>query len=73
MAQQHQMKPSVEAVETADPEGFRQETAPVEHPWKAIRSHPKVILYALLANIGPLMFGYDFVIVGSVSALPKFR
>lgn len=46
---------------------------PIENPWALVRSYPKVICYAALANIGPLMFGYDLVIVGAISALPKFR
>ncbi|KAH7008966.1 general substrate transporter [Ilyonectria destructans] len=38
-----------------------------------IRTHRKLVLYAALANIGPLMFGYDMVIIGAVTALPIFR
>lgn len=46
---------------------------PTENPWAMIRTHRKLVLYAALANIGPLMFGYDMVIIGAVTALPIFR
>ncbi|KAF9877076.1 hypothetical protein CkaCkLH20_05342 [Colletotrichum karsti] len=48
-------------------------TAPVERPWGAILANRKLVWYAIIANIGPLMFGYDLVVVGAISALPKFR
>ncbi|TDZ19341.1 MFS transporter fmqE [Colletotrichum orbiculare MAFF 240422] len=54
-------------------EDAAQQAPPVERPWTSLRANPKVVLYAILANIGPLMFGYDLVIVGAISALPKFR
>jgi hypothetical protein len=41
--------------------------------WKLMKTHKILVAYSLLANIGPLMFGYDFVIVGSISALPAFQ
>ncbi|ETS74962.1 hypothetical protein PFICI_13446 [Pestalotiopsis fici W106-1] len=33
----------------------------------------QVILFSMLANIGPLMFGYNLVIIGAVTALPTFQ
>ncbi|KAF4976648.1 hypothetical protein FZEAL_6710 [Fusarium zealandicum] len=59
---------SVEMVETVE-----QGPKPVENPWAIIRSHPKLVCYAVIANVGPLMFGYDLVVVGAISALPAFR
>lgn len=50
-----------------------QDAKPTENPWGMIRSYPKLVLYAVMANIGPLMFGYDLIIVGAISALPAFR
>ncbi|KAF4873913.1 MFS transporter fmqE [Colletotrichum siamense] len=66
-------KSNVEMVERPGQSDIQQESAPVERPWGAILRHRKVVLYAILANIGPLMFGYDLVVVGAISALPKFR
>ncbi|KAL3304749.1 maltose permease [Colletotrichum asianum] len=66
-------KSNVEMVERPGQSEVQQESAPVERPWGAILRHRKVVLYAILANIGPLMFGYDLVVVGAISALPKFR
>ncbi|GKT84481.1 LOW QUALITY PROTEIN: maltose permease [Colletotrichum tofieldiae] len=73
MAHQQQPKPSVEAIENTGQDADFQENAPVERPWQSLRAHPKIVLFAILANIGPLMFGYDLVIVGAISALPTFR
>lgn len=66
-------KSNVEMVERPGQSEVQQESAPVERPWVAILRHRKVVLYAILANIGQLMFGYDLVVVGAISALPKFR
>ncbi|KAJ1323624.1 MFS transporter SP family general alpha glucoside:H+ symporter [Microdochium nivale] len=44
-----------------------------EKPWQAVFKHPKLLMYAMLINIGPLLFGYDMVIIGAVSALPQFK
>lgn len=54
------------------------EDAPVaqaieEKPWQAVLKHPKLLMYAVLVNIGPLLFGYDMVVIGAVSALPQFK
>ncbi|TVY64429.1 MFS transporter fmqE [Fusarium oxysporum f. sp. cubense] len=71
MATGPERKSSVEQAETI--EEVQQNAYPTEHPLATLRSHPKLVLYALIANIGPLMFGYDLIIVGAISALPKFR
>jgi hypothetical protein len=46
---------------------------PTERPWQTIKRNPKLVFYAAIANIGPLMFGHDMVIIGAISALPQFR
>ncbi|CAG1964931.1 unnamed protein product [Fusarium graminearum] len=50
-----------------------QHVADTEKPWQAIAKYPKVLLYAVLINIGPLLFGYDMVIIGAVSSLRQFK
>ncbi|RBR18651.1 uncharacterized protein FIESC28_05928 [Fusarium coffeatum] len=44
-----------------------------EKPWQYLAKYPKVLIYAVLINIGPLLFGYDMVIIGAVSSLPRFK
>jgi|SRR5688572_29437133 hypothetical protein len=44
-----------------------------ERPWHVVLKHPKMAMYAMLINIGPLLFGYDMVIIGAVSALRAFK
>ncbi|CAG7555117.1 unnamed protein product [Fusarium equiseti] len=44
-----------------------------EKPWQYLAEYPKVLVYAILINIGPLLFGYDMVIIGAVSSLPRFK
>lgn len=71
MAPNDHPKPSIERIEMVDQ--VEQDAKPTENPWGMIRSYPKLVLYAVMANIGPLMFGYDLIIVGAISALPAFR
>lgn len=42
-------------------------------PAPAHRWSIQIILYSIIVNIGPLMFGYNLVIVGAITALPKFK
>lgn len=71
MAQDKQSRTSIEMVEAAQA-GIGAPN-PTESPWSMIRTHWKLVLYASLANIGPLMFGYDLVVIGAVTALSIFR
>ncbi|PWY95437.1 MFS general substrate transporter [Aspergillus sclerotioniger CBS 115572] len=49
-----------------------QETAP-QSPLTAIKQSPKILGYCLALASGILLFGYDLVIVGNVSAMPEFQ
>ena len=40
--------------------------------WTSIKENPRVIMFALLANCGSLLFGYDILVQGSITALPMF-
>ena len=40
--------------------------------WRIIKENPKVIGYAIVANAGPLLFGYDILVTGACVALPAF-
>ncbi|KAF4891817.1 MFS transporter fmqE [Colletotrichum viniferum] len=75
MAPAHDKKITTDAVGTAY---HAEESNPVpekteEQPWQMILRHPRLGVYAMLINIGPLLFGYDMVIIGAVSALPQFK
>ncbi len=39
----------------------------------AIKANPKVLLYCILMTTGPLIFGYDSIIVGVSLAIPSFQ
>jgi hypothetical protein len=67
------IKASVDMVETIDGEVQLDTAPPTEHPWATIKANPKLMLYTIIANIGPLMFGYDFVIVSAISVLGPFQ
>ncbi|KAM0332300.1 hypothetical protein ACHAQA_002576 [Verticillium albo-atrum] len=71
MASDKQNRTSVEMVEAAQTDIGA--SNPTENPWAKVRTHWKLVLYAALANIGPLMFGYDMVVIGAITALPVFR
>ncbi|KAH6669194.1 general substrate transporter [Plectosphaerella plurivora] len=64
-------RPSIEMVEATQAEVGG--SNPVESPWSMIRTHWRLVIYASLANIGPLMFGYDMVVIGAITALSVFR
>lgn len=40
---------------------------------QTIKQNPRAITYAVLMCIGPMLFGFDQVIVGLVTALPSFQ
>jgi hypothetical protein len=54
-------------------QALSRQDADAEKPWQALAKYPKVFLYAVLINIGPLLFGYDMVIIGAVSSLRQFK
>ena len=39
---------------------------------ESVKTNPKIILYSLLMDIGPLIYGYDSIIVGVCTAMPAF-
>lgn len=41
--------------------------------WHSVRRFHKVFGYCLALSISVLLYGYDFVIVGTVSAMPAFQ
>ena len=49
-----------------------QGTAPPS-PLAAVKQSPKILGYCLALASGILLFGYDLVIVGNVSAMPEFQ
>lgn len=60
--------------------GRRDELTPVESDpdahltlWQAIKKWRRVVLYCVGLTSGILMFGYDYVIVGTTSAMPSFQ
>jgi hypothetical protein len=40
--------------------------------WKLILEHRRAFMYALFANSGALLFGYDVLMQGAITALPAF-
>ena len=40
---------------------------------KALRLYPKVALYTSFVTLAILLWGYDLVIVGTVSSIPAFQ
>jgi hypothetical protein len=41
--------------------------------WTAIRRDPKVTAYSFAVTLGILLWGFDLVIVGTVSSIPAFQ
>ena len=41
--------------------------------WQTIRKWPKITGYCMGLTAGILLYGYDLVIVGTVSAMPAFQ
>ncbi|CAK7203092.1 hypothetical protein SEUCBS139899_005821 [Sporothrix eucalyptigena] len=40
---------------------------------EAAKQHPKVILFCVLMTVGPMMYGFDNIIVSVVTAMPSFK
>ncbi|KAJ5701104.1 Major facilitator superfamily domain general substrate transporter [Penicillium malachiteum] len=51
------------------------ETTSQEHVplWNSVKRWPKVVMYNLALSSAILLYGYDLVIVGTVSAMPAFQ
>ena len=41
--------------------------------WETVKQNPKVIAASVTMTIGPLIYGFDNVIVGLVTAMPSFQ
>jgi hypothetical protein len=41
--------------------------------WQSMKKWPRVVAYCLILSSAILLYGYDLVIVGSVSAMPSFQ
>lgn len=39
----------------------------------AVKANPKAIMYCVLMTVGPLIYGFDNIIVGVVTAMPAFQ
>ncbi|KAJ4263352.1 hypothetical protein NW762_006170 [Fusarium torreyae] len=61
--------------------GFQQVEAvnmPLQEPgserpfWQILKDHPRVLLFTLMANSGALLFGFDVLVQGAITALPAF-
>lgn len=42
-------------------------------PWQAMRQSWPAVLCCLFATIGPLMYGFDMVVVGACISMPAFQ
>ncbi|KAJ5116907.1 hypothetical protein N7456_001255 [Penicillium angulare] len=67
-------KPTHEFVEDVSRTQTNDSPSPKHVPlWHAIRKWPKVVMYNLALSSAILLYGYDLVIVGTVSAMPAFQ
>jgi hypothetical protein len=41
--------------------------------WQTVKVNPKVIAYSVALTVGPLIYGFDNIIVGLVTAMPAFQ
>jgi hypothetical protein len=41
--------------------------------WQLLKRWPKVVMYCLALSSAILLYGYDLLIVGTVSAMPAFQ
>ncbi len=67
-------KPSIEAVE------YVRESIVVPHNesteltiWQTVKENPKVIGAAVAMTIGPVVYGFDSIIISLVTAMPSFQ
>ncbi|KAH7114985.1 general substrate transporter [Dactylonectria estremocensis] len=64
-------KPQLDQLEVI--EDLEDATAENQKPiWKLLLENRRVFLYALFANTGALLFGYDILVQGTITALPAF-
>ncbi|CAK7233765.1 hypothetical protein SBRCBS47491_008722 [Sporothrix bragantina] len=40
--------------------------------WQALKANPRVIMYSVIVNLGPILYGYDVIVSGAIVALPGF-
>lgn len=67
-------KPTQEFVEDASPSSTTIPAHATHTPlWQLLKRWPKVVMYCLALSSAILLYGYDLVIVGTVSAMPAFQ
>ncbi|KAH8199174.1 hypothetical protein TruAng_006643 [Truncatella angustata] len=52
---------------------LEQDTDESSSVWQLVCANPKALAYSLVANVGSLLFGYDLIVNGAVTALPAFQ
>ena len=41
--------------------------------WQGLKRWPRIVLYCMAVSTGVSMYGYDYVVVGTTSAMPSFQ
>jgi hypothetical protein len=68
------IKPTEDFVENLSPADTNDEPHTAHVPlWQSMKKWPRVIAYNLALSSAILLYGYDLVIVGTVSAMPAFQ
>lgn len=68
------IKPTEDFVENVSPTESNNSPQEAHVPlWQSMKKWPKVIAYNLALSSAILLYGYDLVIVGTVSAMPAFQ
>lgn len=68
------IKPTEDFVENASPADTDDSPHGGHVPlWQSMKKWPRVIAYNLALSSAILLYGYDLVIVGTVSAMPAFQ
>ena len=67
-------KPTEEFIENLSPANTNNSAQEGHVPlWQSMKKWPRVIAYNLALSSAILLYGYDLVIVGTVSAMPAFQ
>ena len=59
--------------EEDDDDDAASETSDTMTLWQAVRKYHRVTLYCVGLTSAILMYGFDYVIVGTVSSMPSFQ
>lgn len=64
----------VQAVEDVDVDNAQRAAAEKKSTiLDEIKQNPKAIFYCVLMAVGPMMYGFDNIIVGVITAMPAFK